>query len=162
MAGKVKPIPDGCHTVTPHLIVKGAAKAMDFYKKAFGAEELMRCPGPDGKSLCHAELQIGNSHVYVCDEFPDMGAVSPLALKGSPVTIHLYVEDADAVFNQAVKAGAQSTMPLADMFWGDRYGEVEDPFGFRWGLATHTEDLTPEEIAKRGQAAMAAMATGQK
>ena len=149
MAGKVKPIPDGCHTVTPHLIVKGAAKAMDFYKKAFGAKELMRCPGPDGTSICHGEMQIGNSHVYVCDEFPDMGAVSPLALNGSPVTIHLYVEDADAAFNQAVKAGAQSTMPLSDMFWGDRYGKVKDPFGHNWSIATHKEDVTPQELEKR-------------
>lgn len=156
MAGKVKPIPDGCHTVTPHLIVKGAAKAMEFYKKAFGAKELSRCAGPNG-ALCHAEMQIGNSHVYLCDEFPDMGAMSPLALKGSPVTIHLYVEDADAAFNQAVKAGAQSTMPLADMFWGDRYGKLKDPFGHNWSIATHKEDLTPKEMEKRMADAFAQM-----
>jgi len=149
MTGKVKPIPDGCHTVTPHLVVRGAGKALEFYKKAFGARELSCCCGPDGKSVMHAEMQIGNSHVYLCDECPEMGAKSPLAYEGSPVTIHLYVEDADAVFNQAVKAGAEVAMPIADMFWGDRYGALKDPFGHNWSVATHKEDLTPQEMQKR-------------
>ncbi len=148
MPGKVKPIPDGCHTVTPHLIVKGAAKAIEFYKKAFGATELLRIPGPGG-SLCHAEVQIGNSQVFLCEEYPDMGAVSPLALKGSPVTIHLYVEDVDSFYKKAVAAGAEVTMPVTDMFWGDRYGKLKDPFGHSWSVATHKEDVPPQEMEKR-------------
>jgi len=156
MAGKVKPIPDGCHTVTPHLIVRGADKAIDFYKKAFGAKELSRCPGPNGK-LMHAEIQIGNSHVYLGEEFPDMGCKSPQAYNGSPVTIHLYVEDVDASYKKAVAAGAQVTMPVSDMFWGDRYGKVKDPFGHEWSIATHKEDLTPKEMEKRMADAFAQM-----
>ena len=148
MAGKVKPIPDGCHTVTPHLIVRGADKAMDFYKKAFGAKELSRCPGPNGK-LMHAEFQIGDSHLYMCEEFPDMGAKSPQAYNGSPVTIHLYVEDVDSFYNKAVAAGATAKMPVSDMFWGDRYGKLNDPFGHNWSVATHKEDLTPQQMEKR-------------
>jgi PhnB protein len=156
MARQVKAIPEGFHTVTPHLVVHGAAEAIDFYKKAFGATELRRMPGPGGK-LLHAEVQIGDSRIFLVDDFPDMGSLSPVALKGTPVTFHLYVENADSVFEQAVKAGAQVLMPLADQFWGDRYGLVADPFGHRWSIASHVKDLTPEQMQKAGQAAMAQM-----
>lgn len=162
MAGKVSPIPEGFHSVTPHLIIKGAGRAMDFYKKAFGAEEVMCMRGPDGQSVCHAEIKIGNSHVFLADEYPDMGCIGPQTLKGSPVTIHLYVNDADKVFNQAVAAGAKVTMPVTDMFWGDRYGKLEDPFGHHWSVATHIEDVSPEECAKRMQAAFAGGECGAK
>lgn len=151
----VNPVPEGTHTVTPHLIVRGGDRAIDFYKRAFGAKELMRMPDPQGK-LMHAELQIGDSRVYLADEFPAWGSLSPLALKGSPVVIHLYVEDADAVFQRALSAGAKVRQPLADAFWGDRYGQVADPFGHFWSVATHKEDLTPEEMMKRGESAFLA------
>jgi PhnB protein len=144
---KVKPIPDDMHSITPHLTCAGAAEAIDFYVKAFGAVELMRLPGPAGK-LMHAAVRIGDSMLMLADEFPEMGGLGPNALKGSPVTIHLQVEDVDAVVAQAVAAGATVTMPVADMFWGDRYGQLQDPFGHRWSVATHTQDLTPDEIAK--------------
>jgi PhnB protein len=137
--------------LTPHLVVKGASKAIDFYKKAFGAEEIRRMHGPDGKSIMHAELKIGNSRLMLVDEFPEMNAHAPESIGGTPVTIHMYVEDADAVFTRAVNAGAQARMPLADMFWGDRYGVLADPFGHLWSIATHKEDLTPEEIGERMQ-----------
>ncbi len=155
MAGKVNPIPDGARTVTPHLIVGHGADALEFYKNAFGAEEHFRMPGPDGKSVGHAEMQIGDSLVYLCQECPEMGAKSPQSLGGSPVIIHLYVEDADASFKRATDAGAEVTMPLQDMFWGDRYGTLKDPFGHSWSIATHVEDLTPEEIGQRAAKAMA-------
>lgn len=142
---QVKPIPEGMHSVTPHLVCDGAAEAIEFYKKAFGAKEGGRAPGPDGK-LMHAQIMIGDSHVMLVDEFPDWGTLGPKTLKGSPVTIHLYVEDVDAVFAQAVAAGATVRMPLDDAFWGDRYGVIEDPFGHYWSLATHIRDVTPEEI----------------
>ncbi len=148
----VKKIPDGMHSVTPHMVCAGASAALDFYKKAFGAVELSRLPGPDGK-LMHASFRIGDSTIMLGDECPEWGALGPLALKGSPVTIHLYVEDVDAAFAQAVGAGATVKMPVSDMFWGDRYGVVTDPFGHQWSLATHTRDLTHEEIAKAGQEA---------
>ncbi len=151
----VKPIPEGFSSVTPHLIIKDAAKAIDFYKKAFGAEEICRMPGPDGKTVMHAEIKIGNSHVMLADEFPEYGCVGPQTLKGSSVTIHLYVNDADKVYNQAVAAGAKATMPPTDMFWGDRYGKLEDPFGHNWSVATHIEDVSPEECAKRAAKAFA-------
>ena len=153
MGAKVSPIPEGCHTVTPHLVIKGAGKAIDFYKKAFGAEELFRMPGPDGTSVCHAELQIGNSRVFLADECAEMGVFSPAKYNGSPVTIHLYVEDCDKVFKQATAAGATVTMPLTDMFWGDRFGKLKDPFGHDWSVATHKEDVPPQEMAKRAAAA---------
>jgi PhnB protein len=156
MAKSVKKIPEGCHSVTPHLCVRGGADAIEFYKKAFGAKELRRAPGPGGK-LLHAEIQIGDSRVFLADEFPEMGAKSPLALNGSPVTIHLWVEDVDKVFQQAVEAGAQVRMPLADQFWGDRYGIVTDPFGHQWSMATHMKDRTPEELQKASEAAFAGM-----
>lgn len=154
MAGQVKPIPDGHHTITPHLIAKDAGNAIEFYKKAFGAEELMRMAGPGG-GVMHAELRIGNSVFMIADEFPEYGCVGPATLGGSPVTINLYVNDVDAAFSKAVAAGAKATMPVTDMFWGDRYGKLTDPFGHHWSMATHKEDVTPEECAKRAVAAFA-------
>ncbi len=142
---QVKPIPEGMHTVTPHLVCADATKAIAFYQQAFNATEMMRIPGPGGK-LIHACVRIGDSLVMLVDENPQWGCLGPLALKGSPITIHLQVEDVDAVFDQAVKAGAKITMPVADMFWGDRYGRVEDPFGHHWAIATHIRDVSPEEI----------------
>jgi uncharacterized glyoxalase superfamily protein PhnB len=155
---KVKPIPEGQHAVTPHLVVRGAAQAIEFYKKAFGAREKVRMPGPDGKSIMHAEIQIGDCSVYLVDEMPQMGCHSPQALGGTPISLHLYVEDADAVFNQAVAAGAKPQMPPMDMFWGDRFGKLADPFGHEWTVATHKEDVSPEEMKKRAAAACAEMA----
>ena len=141
----VKPIPDGMHSLTPHLICAGAAEAIEFYKKAFNAVEGARLPGPGGK-LMHAVIRIGDSALMLVDENPQWGLLGPTALKGSPVTVHLYADDVDAVVAQAVAAGARITMPVADMFWGDRYGQLEDPFGHRWSVATHTRDLSPTEI----------------
>ncbi len=148
----VEPIPEGMHSLTPLLTCAGAADAIDFYKKAFNAVEVSRLPGPKGK-LMHASLRIGNSALMLTDEFPEWGGLGPKLLKGSPVTVHLYVENVDAAVEQAVAAGAKITMPLADMFWGDRYAQLEDPFGHRWSVATHTRDLSPAEI----QAAMGKM-----
>jgi uncharacterized glyoxalase superfamily protein PhnB len=133
--------------------VNGASKAIEFYKKAFGAQEIGRLPGPDGKSIIHADLKIGDSHVFLVDEIPEMDCRGPKTVGGTSVTIHMYVEDADAAFGKAVAAGAQVKMPLSDMFWGDRYGVLADPFGHAWSIATHKEDLTPQEIGKRAQAA---------
>lgn len=141
----VKPIPEGMHTITPHIVCDGAAQAIDFYKKAFGATEVMRLPGPDGK-LMHAALQIGDSRLMLVDSHPDWGCLSPQSLKGSAVTIHLSVENADAVFAQAIAAGATVKVPVGDAFWGDRYGVLEDPFGHAWSVATHVRDMTPDEI----------------
>jgi PhnB protein len=149
----VKPIPDGMHSLTPHLVCAGAADAIEFYKRAFNAVEVMRLPAPQG-GLMHAQIRIGDSALMLVDEMPEWGALGPKALKGSPVTIHLYVADADATIAQAVAAGAKLTMPVADMFWGDRYGQVEDPFGHRWSVATHTRDLSPEQIAEAMKSAM--------
>lgn len=145
MNTKVDPIPKDMHTVTPHLICEGAANAIDFYKKAFNATELARLPGPNGR-LMHAAIKIGDSTIMLADDFPEYGGLGPKALKGSPVVLHLYVVDVDAAFEQAVAAGATVRMPPADMFWGDRYGQVTDPFGQQWSLATHIKDLTPEEM----------------
>ena len=142
---KVKPIPDGMHTVTPHLCCAGAADAIAFYSRAFGAVEQQRLPDPRGK-LMHAEIKIGDSTVMLVDEFPEMGMLSPKSLTGSPVIIHLFVEDVDAFVARAVDAGAKVTMPVADMFWGDRYGTLEDPFGHRWSVATHIRDMSPHEM----------------
>ena len=149
-AGKVKPVPEGYHSVTPYLVVRGASKAIDFYKQAFGAKELSRVPGPGG-SIVHAEIQIGDSRLMLADENLEQGARSPQALKGTPVNIFLYVPDVDAIHQQAVKAGATSTAPPSNMFWGDRHAEVSDPFGHHWSLATHVEDVSPEEINQRLQ-----------
>ncbi|TXI16321.1 MAG: VOC family protein [Nitrosomonas sp.] len=142
---QVSPIPEGMHTVTPHLVCSDAAKAIEFYRQAFNATEMIQVPGPGGK-LIHACIRIGDSLVMLVDENPHWDCLSPLTLKGSPVTIHLQVEDVDAVFNQAVKAGATVTMPVDNMFWGDRYGSVRDPFGHQWSIATHIRDVSPEEI----------------
>ena len=151
---QVKKIPDGSHSVTPHLICAGAADAIEFYKKVFGAVEVMRMPGTKGR-LMHACVRIGDSNVMLVDEMPEWGAMSPKSLKGSPVTIHLYVDDADAVIANAVAAGATIAMPAADMFWGDRYGKVIDPFGHHWSIATHIRDMSVEEM----KAAAAAFAS---
>jgi PhnB protein len=145
----VKAIPPGFSSVTPHLVIKNAGAAIDFYKKAFGAEEIMRMPGPDGKSVMHAELKFGNAIVMICDEFKEFGNLSPQSLNGSPVTVHLYVENADASYQKAVNAGAKATMPLANMPWGDRFGKLKDPFGHEWSIATHIEDVSPEECKAR-------------
>jgi PhnB protein len=145
-----KPIPDGYHSVTPYLIVSGAAQALEFYQKAFGAKERMRMAGPDGKVM-HAEIEIGDSVVMLADEFPAMGAKSPQSIGGSPVGICLYVADVDAVFKQALAAGAKEERPVKDQFYGDRSGTLRDPFGHQWTIATHKEDLTPEEIGRRAQ-----------
>ena len=142
---KVKPIPEGMHTVTPHLICAGAADAIEFYKKAFNAVEEARLPGPQGK-LMHAMIRIGDSAVMLVDEMPQWGALGPKSLKGSPVTIHLYVENVDATVEHAVKAGGKVTMPVDDMFWGDRYGKLEDPFGHHWSVGTHVRDVSMEEM----------------
>ena len=154
---KVNPIPEGCEGIIPHLVINGAGKAVDFYKKAFGAEEVMRIPAPDGRVM-HAEVRIGSSLVYLCDDFPEFcggKARTPQALGGSPTTVHRYVNDVDKVIERAASAGAQVKMPPTDMFWGDRYGIVEDPFGHQWSFATHKQDLTPEQIAKAQAAAFA-------
>ena len=151
----VKPVPDGYHTVTPHLAIRGAAKALEFYAKAFGAEEIFRIPGPGG-SIAHAEMRIGDSIIMLGEEAPQMGAVSPQALGGSPLGLLLYVEDVDKRFERATKAGCVVKMPPTDMFWGDRYGKLEDPFGHLWSIATHKEDVPPQELTKRAAAAFAA------
>lgn len=152
MAKNVKPIPEGYHTVTPYLVVRDAGRAIDFYKRALGAKEVIRMPGPGGK-IMHAEIQIGDSMVMLCDEFPESGGQSPQVLKGTPVSLYLYVEDVDTVFNQALAAGATAQMPVQDMFWGDRYGKLVDPFGHVWSIATHKEDLTAEQVSQRAAAA---------
>jgi PhnB protein len=157
MPREVKPIPEGYHSVTPYLTVNDAARAIDFYKRAFGAQETVRMQGPQGK-IGHAELKIGDSFVMLADEMPGSGCRSPQSLGGSTVNIFLYVKDADSAFKQAVSAGAKVETELADMFWGDRYGKLTDPFGHSWSLATHKEDVTPEEMQKRAQAAMSATA----
>ena len=149
----VQPIPPGMHTVTPHLIVRGAAKAIEFYKKAFGATEEARLPGPNGM-LMHASIRIGDSSVMLMDESPEGKALGPQSLKGTPVTIHLSVKDADKMFDTAVKAGAKAVMPVTDMFWGDRYGVLEDPFGHSWAVATHVRDVSPAEIAAAAKKGM--------
>jgi len=152
MTSRAKPVPQGYHTATPYLIVKGAASAIEFYKKAFGATELGRHAGPGGR-IMHAEIKIGDSPIMIADESPEMGARSPQSLGGSPVSIFLYVEDVDAVANRAIAAGAKVQAPVQDQFWGDRFGVVVDPFGHVWDVATHKEDVTPEEIQKRAAAA---------
>ena len=157
MAKPGKAVPDGYHTATPYLSVTNAGEAIDFYKRAFGAEEIVRMPGPDGKSVMHAEIKIGNSMLMIADEWPQADCKSPKTLGGTSVNIFLYVQDADATFQKAVNAGAKATMPLMDMFWGDRYGKVVDPYGHSWGIATHKLDMTPEEIEKGQKEFMAKM-----
>jgi PhnB protein len=151
MAAAVKAIPEGYHSVTPYLILSGAGEAIAFYKKALGAEELLRMDGPGGK-IHHAEIKVGDSRIMLADEHPDIQALSPKTIGGSPVSIHLYVEDVDAAVERAVAAGAKLIRPVADQFYGDRTGGVEDPFGYRWFMATHKEDLTMDEIRRRAAA----------
>ena len=153
----VKAIPEGYHTLTPSLTVKDGAKAIDFYKKAFGAQERMRIPGPDGR-LMHAELQLGDSIVMLAEEMPDMGCRAPASVGSVSSSLYVYVPDVDAAFKCAVEAGAKALMPPSDMFWGDRFGTVEDPSGHRWGLATHKEDPSPAEMEKRQKEFFASMA----
>jgi uncharacterized glyoxalase superfamily protein PhnB len=148
--------PEGLRSLTPHLVVKGAAQAIDFYQRAFGAQEIGRYADPGG-AIMHASIRIGDSVLMLNDEYPQMNCKGPLTLGGTPVTIALYVPDVDKVFNQAVAAGAKPTMPVSDMFWGDRYGKVVDPFGHEWEIATHREDLSPAELEARGKKAMAEM-----
>jgi PhnB protein len=147
MAKATNPIPQGFHTLTPHLAVNGAAKYIDFLTKAFGATEVHKMPGPGGK-IMHASVRIGDSMLMFADHFPEFGG-PPIAEGNWPIVLHLYVPDADASFQKAVAAGCAVTMPLADQFWGSRYGHVKDPFGFTWAIATHMEDLTPEEMQQR-------------
>lgn len=156
MAGKVNPIPSGYRSLTPYLVCSDASRAIDFYKQAFGAQEIARMAGPGGK-IGHAELKIGDSMLMLSDEMPGSGNRSPQALGGSPVSIFLYIEDIDSVFNRAVGAGAKADMPPQDMFWGDRFGHLTDPSGHKWALATHIEDVAPEEMQKRAKEAMAKM-----
>lgn len=157
----VKPIPAGFHTVTPYLTVNNAAAAIDFYKRAFGAQEVVRMDAPQGK-IGHAELKIGDSMVMLADEMPASGTRSPQALGGTAVGIMLYVADVDSVFKQATAAGAKVESPVADMFWGDRYGKLTDPFGHSWSIATHKEDVAPQEMGRRAKEAMAKMAQTSK
>ncbi|MGH9969460.1 MAG: VOC family protein [Pyrinomonadaceae bacterium] len=149
---KVKPIPDGYHSVTPYLIIKGAADAIEFYKKAFGATELFRMPQPDGK-VAHAEIKIGDSPIMLSDEHPELGYTSPTTLGGTPVSIMIYVDDVDTIFKQAIAAGGEQQKPVQDQFYGDRSGSLKDPFGHVWHVSTHVEDVSPEEIDKRAAAA---------
>jgi PhnB protein len=141
----VKPIPDGYHSITPYLTVRDAARAIEFYKQAFGAKERGLRKGPDGKVM-HAELMIGDSIIMLADEFPEFGTLSPESIGGSPMGLHIYVDGVDAAFDRAVKAGAQVEMPVMDQFWGDRYGKLKDPFGHKWSIATHTKDLSMDEM----------------
>jgi len=152
MAEKVSPIPEGYRTVTPYLVVKGAARALDFYAKAFDAVEKVRMPGPGGVVM-HAEMQIGDSMIMLSDEFPDWGQLGPVSRGGTTFSLFLYVPDVDATFKRAVDAGCKQSMPPTDQFWGDRFAKVSDPFGHEWVMATHVEDVSPEEMKKR----MAAM-----
>ncbi len=154
----VKPIPEGHHSITPYLVVKDAAQAIEFYKRAFGAQEIARMPGPGGRGVMHAELKIGDSRVMLSDEFPGADCRSPQSLSGTTCQLFLYVPDVDSAYQQAISAGATSIMPASDMFWGDRYGKLADPFGHQWGLATHKEDVSPQEMKKRSEAFFAQMA----
>jgi len=151
------PIPQGFHSVTPSLVVRNAAQAIDFYKKALGAKELMRMPAPDGK-IVHAELQIGDSIIFLSDESPMGTSKAPQTLGGCTGTLNLYVEDVDRTFQRAIDAGGKTTMPVADMFWGDRYGTFVDPFGHSWGVGTHKEDVSEQEMEKRSKDFFAQMA----
>jgi PhnB protein len=151
MPSTVKPVPDGYHTVTPYLSIMGAAAAIDFYRRAFGATEVMRLPQPDGR-IGHAELTIGDSRIMLADEFPEMDFKGPQAFGGSPVHLHLYVRDVDAVVRQAVAAGAAVVRPVQDQFYGDRTGSVRDPYGHVWHVATHKEDVPPDELRRRAAA----------
>ncbi len=152
----VKPIPEGFHTITPSLVVTPAREAIEFYKKAFDAQEIYQFPTPDGK-IMHAQIKIGDSFVMIADEFPLMGSRSPKTVGGTSVIMHLFVKDADKTYNQAIKAGAEVIMPIMDTFWGDRYGLVNDPFGHAWAISTHKKDMLPEELRKAGEKFFASM-----
>ena len=153
-----KPVPEGFHSLNAYLAVDDAAAAIEFYKRAFGANERSRIPGPDGK-IGHAELEIGDSLVMLADVFPEMGGQSPKSIGGTPVSVMVYVEDVDAVFDRAISAGATAERPVENQFYGDRAGQFVDPFGHQWFVATHVEDVPPEEMEERAKAAMAAMST---
>jgi PhnB protein len=155
-----KPIPEGFHTVTPVFLFKDSRKAIEFYKKAFGATEQYVMPGPEGKGVMHASLKIGDSRVMLGDEHPDCPHKSAETLGGSPIALYLYVKDVDAAFQRAVDAGGTSKMPVGDMFWGDRAGTLSDPFGYSWTLATHVKDLSPDEIRRGAEEAFASIAKG--
>jgi len=150
---EVRPVPEGFHTITAHLTVADAAKAIAFYTEAFGAEEVVRMPGPGGKVM-HAEMSLGDSRLLLNDEFPDVDVRGPAAIGGTPVTLHLYVPDIDAFVARAEKAGAKVTLPVQDTFWGDRYGRLEDPFGHSWAVATRTKNMTLHEMREASRKAM--------
>jgi len=157
----VKPIPEGYHTLTPFLTVRDAVSAIDFYKKAFGAQERGVMKGPDGKVM-HAELKIGDSIIMLSDEFPEFGSLSPQSSGGAGMGLHIYIDGVDAAFDRAVKAGAQVEMPVSDQFWGDRYGKLKDPFGHKWSIATHTKELSQDEMKRGMDEAMEKMGKMQK
>ena len=159
---KVNPIPEGYHSLTPSLTVRGATDAIEFYKRAFGAVEKSRALAPDGKRLWHAELQIGDSRLMLTDEMPEMGGHAPASTGAVGFSVWLYVEDVDAVFDRAIEAGAKSQMPVNDTFWGDRFGGLQDPFGHNWAIATRKENLSEEEVRRRGDAFTASMSGGQQ
>jgi PhnB protein len=152
----VKPIPEGYHTLTPFLTVRNAERAIEFYKQAFGAQERGVAKGPDGKVM-HAEVKIGDSVIMLSDEYPEFGSLSPQSIGGSPMGLHIYIENVDAAFDRAVKAGAQVEMPVADQFWGDRYGKLKDPFGHKWSIATHVKDMSADEMKRSMDDAMSKM-----
>lgn len=160
MSTPVTPIPEGFATLTPYLVVKDAPKAIEFYKKAFGAEEIARSTMPGSDAVMNAQLRIGDSMLMLSEEFPQWGSKSPKSLGGSAVSVHIYVDDADKAYKRAVQTGAEATMPLMDAFWGDRYGKLRDPFGHEWSIATRKENLTPAEIAKRAEQFFANMPKG--
>jgi PhnB protein len=152
----VKPIPEGYHTLTPFLTVRNAERAIEFYKQAFGAQARGVAKGPDGKVM-HAEVKIGDSVIMLSDEYPEFGSLSPQSVGGSPMGLHIYIENVDAAFDRAVKAGAQVEMPVADQFWGDRYGKLKDPFGHKWSIATHVKDMSADEMKRSMDDAMSKM-----
>ena len=156
----VDPIPQGYRTLSPYLVVQDPDRAIDFYKKAFGAEEVDRMTGPDGKTVMHATLRIGDSMLMLTGEFPNMGCKSPKMLGGSPVTVHMYVRDVDSAYKRAIGAGATAKMQVADMFWGDRFGTLTDPFGHEWSIATHKQNLTKEQITAAAKAAFSGKQCG--
>ncbi|HLP76559.1 MAG TPA: VOC family protein [Candidatus Paceibacterota bacterium] len=157
MSQKIQPVPEGFHSVTPYLTIKGAAQAIEFYKRAFAAQERLRMPGPDGKTVGHAEILIGDSAIMLADEFPGCN-LSPQTLKGTPINLVIYVEKVDDVFQSAIAAGAKVKQPLENKFWGDRAGSVTDPFGHEWTIMTHVEDVSPDEMNKRMKAEFEKMA----
>jgi PhnB protein len=161
MSKAVKPIPEGFHTVTPHLVIKGAAQAIEFYKRAFGAQVISRMDGPGG-SIGHAELKIGDSIIFLADEFPGGPCQSPQTLGGTTTTLNLYVPDVDAMFKRAIAAGGRETMAVTNMFWGDRFGQLQDPYGHVWSVLTHVEDVSRDEMEKRAQAFWAQMQSQKK